>query len=275
MKEFSARQGVANLALTWPGLEATRLAFPFAPPAQSLALEPPTQVLAEALESEPVRARLAELIKPLLGPAELVGFPAVLGMRRSAEVSADLAARLGRAVFEMPTFPPSVPGLRLRDALISALAESGATFLPGQPARAPRVENGRVVALTVGEEPEVVQVEARAFLLATGRFLGRGLAADRRRVREGLFNLPVAQPASREEWHRESFWDRRGHPLNRAGLEVDGAFRPLGDKDRPAYSNLFAAGVILAHQDWVRQKCGAGLALATAWGAVKGLGGLA
>lgn len=30
-----------------------------------------------------------------------------------------------------------------------------------------------------------------------------------------------------------------------------------------------AAGAILAHQDWVRQKCGSGLAIATAYGAVR------
>jgi glycerol-3-phosphate dehydrogenase subunit B len=32
---------------------------------------------------------------------------------------------------------------------------------------------------------------------------------------------------------------------------------------------LFAAGSILAHQDWVREKCGSGLALASAYGAVR------
>jgi hypothetical protein len=31
---------------------------------------------------------------------------------------------------------------------------------------------------------------------------------------------------------------------------------------------LFAAGSILAHQDWMRMKCGSGLALSTAYAAV-------
>jgi glycerol-3-phosphate dehydrogenase subunit B len=34
---------------------------------------------------------------------------------------------------------------------------------------------------------------------------------------------------------------------------------------------LFAIGSILAHQDWIRMKCGSGLAIATAYGAVKAL----
>ena len=39
-------------------------------------------------------------------------------------------------------------------------------------------------------------------------------------------------------------------------------------KGCPAYKALFAAGSILAHNDWKRLKCGAGLAIATAYGAV-------
>jgi len=46
----------------------------------------------------------------------------------------------------------------------------------------------------------------------------------------------------------------------------------LDDSGQPAFENLFAAGSILAHQDWMRQKCGAGLAIATAYSAVKAFG---
>ena len=63
--------------------------------------------------------------------------------------------------------------------------------------------------------------------------------------------------------------DSRGHPVNRAGLEIDDAFRPLNSSGQPAFGTLFAAGSILAHNDWKRMKCGAGLAIASAFGAVK------
>jgi glycerol-3-phosphate dehydrogenase subunit B len=52
--------------------------------------------------------------------------------------------------------------------------------------------------------------------------------------------------------------------VNRAGLEVDDRFRPL-DKDGSPVPGVFAAGSVLAHQDWMREKCGSGLALATAY----------
>ncbi len=53
-----------------------------------------------------------------------------------------------------------------------------------------------------------------------------------------------------------------------AGLEIDNMFRPLDIAGKPAFKTLFAAGSILAHQDWIRMKCGSGLAIASAYAAV-------
>ena len=78
--------------------------------------------------------------------------------------------------------------------------------------------------------------------------------------------FPYTSPQT--EWHRQDFLDPKGHPINRAGVEIDDAFQPVDNAGRPVYQNLFAAGSILAHQDWMRMKCGSGLAIATAYGAV-------
>ena len=113
------------------------------------------------------------------------------------------------------------------------------------------------------------RLACRSLLMATGRFLGAGLRAERGRIRETLLDLPVFQPQDRRQWHRRDFLDSRGHPVNQAGIETDRHFRPLDASGRPAFANLFAAGSILAHQDWMRMKCGSGLALATALAAVR------
>ena len=112
-------------------------------------------------------------------------------------------------------------------------------------------------------------LRTRVVLLASGRFIGGGLKTDRHKIRETIFNLPIVQPAGRQQWHRRDFLDLQGHPVNRAGIEVDDAFRPLNTSGRPFHDRLFAAGSILAHQDWIRMKCGSGLAIATAYAAVK------
>jgi glycerol-3-phosphate dehydrogenase subunit B len=134
-----------------------------------------------------------------------------------------------------------------------------------------RVEHSsdRLLVRIVGREGNEELIEARGILLTTGRFMGGGLAAGLNGIRETLLDLPVHQPESREGWHREHFFHPGGHPVNRAGLLVDEHFRPLGRNGECAFQNVFAAGSILAHQDWVREKSGAGLAIATAWGAVE------
>jgi len=168
--------------------------------------------------------------------------------------------------------PTSVPGLRLKNALERAVAARGVE----------RRVHGRVVAiertgdeftLSVAATSAPVALRARAVILATGRFMGQGLTADRARVREPLLDLHVAQPATRSDWHRAELFDPRGHALNRAGVEVDGSFRACDARGAVVHPRLFAVGTILAHQDWARMKCGAGLAIGTASAAVARLAG--
>jgi len=121
----------------------------------------------------------------------------------------------------------------------------------------------------IGRTSAEQTIQSRGIILASGRFIGGGLHADRIRIKETIFDLPVYQPANRTEWHRRDFLDTRGHLVNRAGVEIDDAFRPLNSSRQPAFRTLFAAGSLLAHNDWKRIKCGAGVAIASAFGAVK------
>jgi glycerol-3-phosphate dehydrogenase subunit B len=149
------------------------------------------------------------------------------------------------------------------------MSRQGAELLQGRQVLAPRTEGRRCTGVVTGTADWRETLEADGFILATGRFIGGGLAAARDAIRETLFGLPVAQPPTRHLWHRDQFLDPRGHPVNQAGLEIDDRFRPLGVDGSCAFENLFAVGSVLAHQDWVRTKCGAGLAIATAHAAVE------
>ncbi|NNK14944.1 MAG: anaerobic glycerol-3-phosphate dehydrogenase subunit B, partial [Desulfofustis sp.] len=53
------------------------------------------------------------------------------------------------------------------------------------------------------------------------------------------------------------------------GIEVDEKFRPLDREGKVVHHGLFGAGILLAHQDWIRGRCGAGIAVATAYKAVQ------
>jgi glycerol-3-phosphate dehydrogenase subunit B len=165
---------------------------------------------------------------------------------------------------------PAVTGLRLRESFESGLRTLGVQFFHQHKVEAVSRRSDGSWLLTVGDGDGKNHLGAKCVILASGRFLGNGLYADRTRIRETIFDLPVRQPAGRSHWHRKDLLHLKGHPVNRAGLATDMHFRPAGSSGMPLHDNLFAAGSILADQDWMRQKCGSGLAIATAFGAVRG-----
>jgi len=263
LQGFSAQEFQTNLAAEWPGLRTAKLAFPGLDGRQVF-----PEVMARSLETRATREAFAELLRPLLGEATHVGLPAILGMRAPDAVRADLEERIGATLFEIPTMPPAVPGIRLREMFEQALPAHGIRLEPQL--KVAKVDLGTDGArLTLHGPMEDIEIDAASVLLATGRFLSGGLASDRQHVWETLLDLPVRQPASRDDWYRATYFDPRGHAINRFGVDVDEGFRPLGANGQPASPRLFSAGAIISGQDWVRERSGAGLAIATAYGAVR------
>lgn len=262
LKDFSAKMVASNLERVWPGLRTSRVTFPGCESRSELF----TELLAYSLESPQTREELVQGLKPLLQGVQVLGLPAVLGMGSAQAIHQELEERLKVRIFEIPTMPASVPGLRLKGALKRAADASPfiQTFDQNRVTDVDQDANGWFVITVQGPMQQRV-LKSRYLLLATGRFLGQGLTADRKRIREPLLDLPVQQPGSRAQWHREDFFDPHGHALNQAGIEVDEHFRPVDPQGSVVYENLYSAGSILAHQDWVRLKCGAGLAIASAY----------
>lgn len=265
MSDFSATQMASTLRDVWPNIRSTRVSFPGNSENRELI---PGDIMAETMELSKNREELAQAIKPLVGDASVLGVPAVMGMKGSQRILSDLQDRIGVPVFEIPTFPVSVPGLRLNETFVRGLFEKDVKrLLQTRLLRADPLNDGAFL-LHVGRNAPEMTLHTRGVILATGRFWSRGLVAHRDGIREPLFNLPVHQPEDRGRWHQEMFLDLKGHPVNQAGVEIDDLFRPLGESGDPRFERLFAAGAILAHQDWKRMKCGSGLAITTAYKAV-------
>jgi glycerol-3-phosphate dehydrogenase subunit B len=265
LKGFSARQIAATLKPQCPGVRTARISFPDTDHLSEVF----TEHMASALILPQNRKKLALTLKPHVKDAQVVGMPAILGLYRTREVMSDLQERIGVPLFEIPTIPPSVPGLRLKEAFERGLRAQGVEYLSQKRVLAARPQADGNFEIDVGRSATELTVRSRGIVLASGRFIGGGLHADRTRINETIFDLPVYQPTDRSQWHRRDFLDSRGHPVNRAGVETDDSFRPLNDSRQPAFETLFAAGSLLAHNDWKRLKCGAGVALASAFGAVE------
>lgn len=267
LRGFSAAQIVSTLKPGWPDLKAVSIDLPW-----ENRLGPKyAEHIARGLHVEAARRELADTIRPHLGQVDYVGLPAILGIHDTEAIRRDLNQMLGVPVFEIPTMPPAISGIRLKEAFDIHMPQLGVKTFYHHTVHAIARRPDRRFALEVGQTAPETTVVADNVLLATGRFLGKGLVAERQGIREALMDLPVSQPENRSCWHREAFLDPKGHAINLAGIEVDDRFRPLTATGQPVYDNLYAAGSILAHQDWIRTKSGTGLAVATAYGAVEAM----
>ena len=87
--------------------------------------------IARHIDDAAWRAHFCAQLSPLLHADEHVGLPAMLGLRDPHAAWCDIESRLGRHVFEIPSLPPSVPGMRLFEILRSTLRAAGARLVLG------------------------------------------------------------------------------------------------------------------------------------------------
>ncbi len=206
-----------------------------------------------------------------LVPGEVVGFPAVLGLRRAREVWQELETRLRRPVFEVPTLPPSVGGIRLFESMTASLRREGARLVVGSTVAGAESDGTRLDGVVAQTAVRPHTYRARWFVLASGGFASGGLQLDSYgRVRETAFDLPLAGvPAPDAPRFEPGYFDE--HPIARAGLAVDEQLRPVDAQGAPAFENLYAAGATLAGAVPWREASGNGLSLATGYAAASAI----
>jgi len=189
--------------------------------------------------------------------------PAVLGFDNALAIKAELENAFDRPIFEIPTVPPSVPGMRLHRILIRAIERAGGDIRPGMQVVAADTEGDRATTIWTEAAARRVPHYADTFVLATGGILGGGITTTYTGdVHEVVFGLPVNAPTDRMAWLHRDFLDERGHPIFRAGIRVNSDFRPL-DGETPRYTNVHVIGTTLDACEPLRERSLEGIAIAT------------
>jgi glycerol-3-phosphate dehydrogenase subunit B len=227
--------------------------------------------LAARFEEPDFRRFVVDALRHRVMPGERVGFPAVLGLRNSHAVWRELEEALRRPVFEVPTLPPSVSGIRLFEALKDSLRRAGGRLVVGDEVVGAERTGGRVAAVVGKTAARTVTYRARNFVLATGGFASGGLELDSfGAVRELVFGLPLTcLPAAGEPRFAPGYFDR--HAIGRVGVGVDERLRPTDLDGRALYENLHAAGAILAGAEPWKEASGNGISLATGFAAAEAI----
>src|SRR5215218_2599988 len=225
--------------------------------------------LANRLDDAAVRAadldRIATAVRRAAGgrPGR-VALPAILGLRAHAEAWRDAQVRLPLDPFEAPLVPPSVPGMRLWQALRARIRSGGGRIQIGEQVHRVEVAGGRVAAVEMEAATRVHRITTDALVLATGGIAGGGLIATVGGLLvEPLLGLPVEAPPP-DEWLRRDALDPSGHPIESAGIVTDADLHPVA-ADGTRLANVFVAGALLAGQLALRERSGDGVAIASGW----------
>ncbi|MET0973510.1 MAG: glycerol-3-phosphate dehydrogenase subunit GlpB [Thermoleophilaceae bacterium] len=218
---------------------------------------------ARAFDDPAFRGEVTGQVVGRLGAEERVAFPAVLGISDPHGAWTELEHRLGRTVFEIPTLPPSVPGMRVHKTLHEALKRAGGRAILNTVVIGAEHEGGRVSALRTRVGLREERRGADWVVLATGGFAAGGLELDSRwRAREAALGLPVSEmPEPGEERFRPGYFDDQ--PMARAGVAVDREMRPVDAAGERLHENVLVAGASLAGAEPWREKSGDGVSLST------------
>ena len=219
--------------------------------------------LARTLEDPKRRAELCARLSALLGAEEHVGLPTILGLRDPATVHADLERRLGRRVFEIPTLPPSVSGIRLYEILRTALRAAGGRHVLGAEVVECGREGDRILSVATESGGNDVFYEADWFVLASGGLGSGAIEIDSHWVtREKVMGLELAGvPGDGEARFIGNYLAEQ--PMSRAGVKVDGELHAQG------LANVLVAGAALPGAVPWREASGEGVALASGYRAAQ------
>ncbi|HOO90041.1 MAG TPA: anaerobic glycerol-3-phosphate dehydrogenase subunit B [Syntrophales bacterium] len=228
-----------------------------------------TAGIAEKFESRPFLDTFISWLQGLHIPEGRIAIPAVLGRSLVGDVYRQVSAGCDRKVFEIPTLPPSLPGLRLFAGLKNALLRKGVDLYWGRGIYSVEKLGNRIEAVTLANAGRTTRVEGKAFILAAGSFVSGGLQASMDAVTETVFDLPTYLPGTRDVWFKDDFF-APGHEIEKAGIRVDASFRPI----ETDIENLHVCGSILAFSEIMKNRCGHGMAIATGVAAAQACGGL-
>ncbi len=247
---------------------------------------------------------LAEELRRKVRDFDAAAFPAVLGLGEHLSVKQGLEESLGVKVFEVPTIPPSLPGMRLARSLAARVRLLGGDLLQGFPVVSADIK-GRICSSVIVSTPgRLRRIRGKGFILATGGVLGGGILVERERASEAIFHIPVFNPTSGAYIQDDPYAvqvaptdnENRGrshdvkelseadflqlptsdirHQTSIFGVRVNEQMQPLVNGG-VLLENVFCAGRILSGYDPFIEGSGAGVAIATGYKAAVEAGRMA
>lgn len=200
--------------------------------------------------------------------ADAIFLPACFGLDDPCFFQ-QLKQAVGVAMFELPTLPPSLLGIRQHHQLRQRFEQLGGLSMNGDRALRATFRQQKVANIYTQLHQENA-ISARHFVLAAGSFFSNGLVAEFEQIIEPLFRADIIgckhfEPTDRLSWTADRF--NAAQPYHSAGVAINAQCQVR--KDGQFIPNLYAAGNVIGGYHGIELGCGAGVAVVTALTAAK------
>ena len=223
--------------------------------------------LAKRLLSTTALQRVADQINALTGEADMVLLPSVLGQADDSDIKT-LQGMCNKPLRFVATMPPVVAGMRMQTLLRHYFKMLGGNYLTGDTVISGNFEDGKLLNAST-EKLNDMPLRASNFVLATGSFISRGLAANYERVYEPVFDLDVDADADCDQWTRFGILEPQAY-FN-YGVTTDGSLHC--QRQGKTISNLYAIGSVLSGHDAIKMGDGTGISLISALAVARNITG--
>ncbi|MGX2947520.1 glycerol-3-phosphate dehydrogenase subunit GlpB [Frederiksenia canicola] len=219
--------------------------------------------IAQLLEHKLAFADLVKEIQQASQGAEAIFLPACFGLDDQSFFNA-LKQAVGLAIFELPTLPPSLLGIRQHKQLRARFEQLGGLMLNGDKALKAKFDNGKVSHIYT-QLHQQDPIMAEHFVLATGSYFSNGLVAEFEQIFEPIFHSDIIGCKTFDKTDRLSWTANRfsaPQPYQSAGVAINS--RCQVQKEGEFVPNLYAIGNVLGGFNSLELGCGSGVAVVTA-----------
>ena len=205
---------------------------------------------------------VSEIIESAQG-ANAVLLPACFGLENQEFMNA-LRDATKLALFELPTLPPSLLGMRQRIQLRRKFESLGGLMINGDSALNAHFEGDRVhcIKTRLLEDEEII---ADNFVLAAGSFFSKGLVSEFDKIYEPVFESDIIGVEGFNDKDRFSWTNHRfanPQPYQSAGVAINEHCQV--QKGGQFLANLYAIGKVSGGFNALELGCGSGVAVVTA-----------
>lgn len=214
--------------------------------------------ISQALEHKLNFNQLVREIIDSANHAQAVFLPACFGLN-DHQFFTQLKQATGLALFEIPTLPPSLLGLRQHYALKREFERLGGMLMQGDTVISSETSPTQVQKIFTTQH-EDMPLMAKNYVLATGSFLSNGLKANFNQIIEPIFELDLLADQNRLNWTHSRF--SQPQPYHSYGVKINSHCQAI--KNGQVLNNLFAIGSVVGGYNPLAEGCGSGVAIVTA-----------